>query len=370
MNKKFWLTAFTLTGTMIGAGILGLPYVFSKSGFLIGMFWILFFGGILIYVKLCMGEVTLRTKGIHQLPGYAKIYLGKNGKRIMFFSMVFGIYSALLAYLIGEGQSLSKLFTGNLDYAIFFAVGFWVIMTLLLREGLKGLKKVEAYGVLAIIFIVVGIFLWFASEIHYENLSYFNKENFFLPLGVTLFALLGFSSIPELRREIKGSEKLLRKAIITGALISIVIYFIFTFSFVGVYGNNISEVATLSSGRFISLLGAFTMLTSYFVLSFVLKDIFVFDLKKSKTISFVFVSVVPLILYLFVSFFKLASFVSVLGIGGVISGGLTGIMILVMSMKAKKKSRLKPSYKMPLNWITVFVLSLIFIIGCIIEIFL
>src|SRR3989344_178549 len=292
------------------------------------MFWILFFGGILIYVKLCMGEVTLRTKGIHQLPGYAKIYLGKNGKRIMFFSMVFGIYSALLAYLIGEGQSLSKLFTGNLDYAIFFAVGFWVIMTLLLREGLKGLKKVEAYGVLAIIFIVVGIFLWFASEIHYENLSYFNKENFFLPLGVTFFA------------------------------------------FVGVYGGSVGEVATLSSGRFISLLGAFTMLTSYFVLSFVLKDIFVFDLKKSKTISFVFVSVVPLILYLFVSFFKLASFVSVLGIGGVISGGLTGIMILVMSMKAKKKSRLKPSYKMPLNWITVFVLSLIFIIGCIIEIFL
>src|SRR3989338_6100102 len=338
MNKKFWLTAFTLTGTMIGAGILGLPYVFSKSGFLIGMFWILFFGGILIYVKLCMGEVTLRTKGIHQLPGYAKIYLGKNGKRIMFISMVFGIYSALLAYLI--------------------------------REGHKGLKKVEAYGVLAIIFIVVGIFLWFASEIHYENLSYFNKENFFLPLGVTLFALLGFSSIPELRREIKGSEKLLRKAIITGALISIVIYFIFTFSFVGVYGGSVGEVATLSSGRFISLLGAFTMLTSYFVLSFVLKDIFVFDLKKSKTISFVFVSVVPLILYLFVSFFKLASFVSVLGIGGVISGGLTGIMILVMSMKAKKKSRLKPSYKMPLNWITVFVLSLIFIIGCIIEIFL
>src|SRR3989344_3926256 len=76
------------------------------------------------------------------------------------------------------------------------------------------------------------------------------------------------------------------------------------------------------------------------------------------------------LLCLQVIFFKLASFVSVLGIGGVISGGLTGIMILVMSMKAKKKSRLKPSYKMPLNWITVFVLSLIFIIGCIIEIFL
>ena len=32
VNKKFWATAFTLTGTVVGAGILGLPYVFSQSG--------------------------------------------------------------------------------------------------------------------------------------------------------------------------------------------------------------------------------------------------------------------------------------------------------------------------------------------------
>jgi hypothetical protein len=32
-TKRFWATTFTLSGTIIGAGILGLPYVFSQSGY-------------------------------------------------------------------------------------------------------------------------------------------------------------------------------------------------------------------------------------------------------------------------------------------------------------------------------------------------
>ena len=62
VTKKFWAAAFTLTGTVIGAGILGLPYVFSKSGFYVGLFWLLFLGSIIILCKLYLGEVILRTK--------------------------------------------------------------------------------------------------------------------------------------------------------------------------------------------------------------------------------------------------------------------------------------------------------------------
>ena len=74
------------------------------------------------------------------------------------------------------------------------------------------------------------------------------------------------------------------------------------------------------------------MLTSYFVLSFSLKDIFLYDLKKKK-MSFLFVSVIPLVIYLLVTFFNLADFVMVLGIGGVISGGITAILIFLMNLR-------------------------------------
>jgi len=367
-HKRFWATAFTLTGTIIGAGILGLPYVFSKSGFFLGFFWLVVLGIVMVFVNLCLGEVTLRTKKVMHLPGFAEKYLGKKGKILMLFAVAFGIYSALLAYLIGEGQSFSKLFFGTLDYSIYFAVAFWLGMVFLMREGLRGLKKVEIYGVLIIIVIIFGMLFWFFPDVNLKNIHYYDFSNFFLPFGVILFALLGFTSIPEMRMMIKGNEKLLKKAIILGSVIPVILYFIFSFIFIGVLGKNISEVATVSFGGIITLLGIATMLTSYFVLSFALKDIFVYDLNM-KGLVFPFVFIAPLLLYFIVLFFNLADFVKVLGVGGVVSGGLTGILILIMNKKSKIKGNRKPEFSIPVNWPVIVVLSVIFLLGVAAELF-
>ena len=368
MNKKFWATTFTLTGTIIGAGILGLPYVFAQSGFLAGLFWLIVLGAVMIFVNLTLSETILRTKGKHQLSGYAEKYLGRWGKYAMFFAMLFGIYSALLAYLIGEGESLSKLLPGNIN-PILLGIAFWLVMTLLLREGLRGLKKIETWGVLGIIIIILGIFIKFIPHVQPSNLLTFNLPNFVLPIGVIMFALLGFTSIPELRQEIKGQEKFFKKAIILGTLIPIFLYILFSSIFVGILGKNVTEVATLSFGPLITILGIFTMLTSYFVLSYSIRDTFKYDFKTSKTTNFVFTSLAPLIVYILVSKFNILGFASILGIGGVISGGSTGILILLMSKKAKTKTRngKNPEIQMPITWPVIILLVFIFIAGIVLE---
>ena len=117
-NWKLFAAVATMTGGIVGAGFLGIPYVVAKSGFLIGFLEIIFLGIVLLVAKLCLGEILLRTEKTHQLPGLAKLYLGRWGYRLMFFSMLFGIYSALVAYLIGEGESLSYIFTGTILWRI------------------------------------------------------------------------------------------------------------------------------------------------------------------------------------------------------------------------------------------------------------
>lgn len=366
MNKVFWSTAFTLTGTIIGAGILGLPYVFAKSGFFIGLLWLIVLGGIMVLMNLYLGEVTLRTKENHQLAGYARIYLGKWGSRIMFFAMVFGVYSALLAYLIGEGESFSQLL--GFGTPLIWGIVFWIVMTFLLGQGLKELKKVETWGVLAIIALVLGIFVYFLPSVDYTNFFFIGKSHLFLPIGVVLFALLGFTSIPELRREIEGDEKKFKKAILIGSLIPVGLYVLFSMVFIGVLGVDVTEVATLSFGPFVTILGIFTMLTSFFVLSFSLKDLYEADYGLSKANIFVLTSLLPLALFLIVTILRWDSFIEVIGIGGVVSGGLTGILILLMNRKAKKvDKRRKVIYSIPLNWLVVLGLSLVFVFGVVAE---
>jgi len=368
-DKKFWEAVFTLTGAIIGAGILGLPYVFAQSGYLIGLFWIIFLGLIVGYVFLCLGEVSLRTKKTLQLTGYVKKYLGNKAEWIMFFSVIFGVYIALLAYLIGEGQSLSVIFTSSEDNALYFAFGFWIFMSLLLREGLRGLKKVESWGVIAILLILAIILVIYTPEIKYENLNYINVSNFFIPFGVVLFALIGFNIVPELEMIIKGKEKKFKKAITLGVLIPIIVYILFSLIFEGVLGRNAPEVATTSSIKLVTVLGIFTMMTSYFVLSFSLKDVFVYDLNLSKKSSYFLVIIFPLLIYLFLYFLNKLSFINVIGIGGVISGGITGILILLMNISSKKKGDRKPEYEMPINWFIILLISIIFIFGVIVELF-
>jgi len=368
MNKKFWATTFTLTGTIVGAGILGLPYIFAKSGWLTGLFWLIMLGAVMLFVNLSLGEITLRTKGKHQLSGYAKKYLGNWGRYIMFVAVMFGIYSALLAYLIGEGESLSRLLPGNIN-PIFLGIFFWIIMTLLLREGLRGLKRIETWGVIGVIIIVLTIFFRFLPQIDASNLMTFNQSYLTLPIGVVMFALLGFSSIPELRQEIKGQEKLFKRAIIIGSLIPITLYILFTAVFVGILGKEVTEIATLSFGPIITILGIFTMFTAYLVLSFSIKDTFKFDIKSTPGVNFIFTSFIPLVIYIIVSTYDLFSFASILGIGGVISGGLTGIMVILIGKRAKKHKRNKndPEIQMPINWPIIIILSIIFIAGIVLE---
>jgi len=370
VNKKFWAATFTLTGTIIGAGILGLPYIFAQSGFLAGLFWLIVLGAVILFVNLTLGEITLRTKGKHQLSGYAEKYLGKWGKRAMFFAMTFGIYSALLAYLVGEGESFSQLLPGNIN-PLWLGFGFWIIMTLLLREGLKGLKKIETYGVIAIIAIILGIFIKFIPQINSANLLTINFPNFGLPIGIVLFALLGFTSIPELKKEITGQEKINKKAIIIGTIIPVILYILFSAIFVGILGKGVTEVATLSFGPLITILGIFTMLTSYFVLSYSLKETLKYDITTNKQNNFIFTSIVPLILYILIIKLSLFGFATILGIGGVISGGIMGILILLISKRAKSKTRnnKKPEIQIPINWPIIIILSIIFLGSIIIQFF-
>ncbi len=100
MKGKTFRAMATLVGTVIGAGIFGIPYVIAKIGFLPGIFYLLILSALVLILNLIYGEIILRTHGDHQLTGYGEIYLGKRGKFLATLAIFTAAYGALLAYLI------------------------------------------------------------------------------------------------------------------------------------------------------------------------------------------------------------------------------------------------------------------------------
>lgn len=355
----------TLTGTIIGAGFLGIPHVVAKSGFLIGIAHIVAIGLIIMLINLYLGEISLRTKGLHQLPGYARRYLGKFGSGMMFFSMIFGIYSALTAYLLGEGQSLSFVIFGTTTYALLLSIAFFALMAFLVYKGIEALKRGESIGLIAVLVIVALIAIFFIPKINLQNLTYMtdNPVMAFFPYSIVLFSFLAFSSLPELERELKGNERLMKKAILIGSLIPIVAYLLFTFVVVGFAGRATPEIATIVLGKLPSLLAIFTMFTAFFALSMAMRDMYMLDFRLKKIIAWLLACFVPLIIFLLVVKYNLTTFIKLLELSGSIAGGIAGIAIVLMAIRAKKLGNRKPEYSMPINWFIVALLIALFAFG-------
>jgi amino acid transporter len=261
------------------------------------------------------------------------------------------------------------LFFGNLNYSLYFSIAFWIILTLLLEGGIERLKRIETLGVIIVAIIIFFIFISYLPSMNLENLRHYNTNNFFLPIGVVLFALLGFTSLPELRAELKGDEKDLKYSIILGSLIPIFIYLIFSISFIAVLGKDIREIATLSFGPLIALIGIFTMLTCYFVLSFSLKDVCIYDLNIKRGKRFFIKSIVPLLLFLIIYSLRWDSFSKIISITGVLGSGLTGILCIFMNYRSKKIGKRKPEYTIYINKFILSLISLIFLAGVLIELY-
>lgn len=361
-----------MLGTMIGAGIFGIPYVIMKSGITIGITHIIIIASIMSIILLYLGEIILRTKGEHHLSGYAEKYLGKKGKIIMLLSTVGGIYAAILAYLIGVGKSLSFLLYNNANYSLQLGIAFWITMSLIIFIGIKALKNGEFVGVSAVLILIISMSVFFYNKIDFNNFQNLKPEiflDYFTPFGVILFAFLCYSIIPEVSRVLGNNKKEMKRSIISALIIASIIYIIFTLIVIGLHGTSTPEIATISLGKPFIFLGILTMFNAYLALSIALMDTLKLDFAQSKFKAWLYAIIIPVILFITLSLTNSADFRKVIGMGGVISGGLTSILILLMINKAKILGNRHPEYSIPTSKFLKFILIIILVIGTIIEIY-
>lgn len=353
---KTLLAVATIMGTVVGAGILGLPYAISESGFIPGLTLILIITFSMTLLLLYLGEVVLRCKEVYQLPGLVNKYLGSNAAKFTLILFALSIYSALISYLTGMGELMP-------DYKKEFMTVFAIIMSYFIHKGVHSLGKSQLILMSLKVGLILTISLTLIPSININNLTTINTGKLFYPFGVIFFALTGYSVIPELEQVLIKDKNKFKKSVIIGMTACMALYIIFSLTMIGAYNSNINQLATESLNNSLSTIGLLlvilSMTTPFIGLGVALKDMFIHDLKMSNKTAVLLTIGAPLIINLLFN----PSFVEPLLISGTYSGGLTGLVIIALWLKSRKQGTIKKEYKAPLGLTGALIVTGAIIIG-------
>ena len=233
-----------VSGTCIGAGMLGLPVSTAAGGMMPTMCLFVIIWLLMTFSALVMLEVSLWFKGETNLISMAKHTLGKKGEMIAWVTYVVFLYCLMGAYtasgsaLFGQGVSL---FTG---ISLFKQANAFIYTGMFALVVFMGAKYVDYLNRFLIAGLVVAYFLLITYVTpHVETAKLLHAEPRFLmaaiPLMVTSF---GFHLlIPSLKSYLKEDVLKLRTAIIFGGMIPFMVYFVWELVILGVvpvYGEN------------------------------------------------------------------------------------------------------------------------------------
>ncbi len=228
-----------LVGTLVGAGVLGLPYAASKVGLIPAM-------GILFGIMLLMlftSFIVLKLSaemGGAQMSTIAQSSLGKTGGWIMYLSIMITGFGAFLAYIAGIGSIFTNLFGVNETIGAIF---FWILASSVIYLGLEASGKTELIMSLLLLAIFIGITGMLLPHARLENALYADYTGIFSMMGVVIFAFGFHTVIPDVYRGI-GSYKKTKKIIVLAFLIPTVVYAVFMVVFLMTFGKNTPQVAT------------------------------------------------------------------------------------------------------------------------------
>ncbi len=218
-----------IAGTTIGAGMLALPIASSGLGFTTAI--------IILFMTWCLMTYTaLLTLELHQnappnatLNTLAKNLLGKKGQIIANFSMIFLFYALCAAYIAGGGGQLQAMLSEWSQNKLPSQVGvitFAVVFGSIIILGASTVDKINQVLFIIKILVLTTMFYMLTPHVQADHLLNMPIEQGLIisaiPVIVTSFGFHG--SIPSIVKYMGVDVRSLRKVMIAGASMPLIIY--------------------------------------------------------------------------------------------------------------------------------------------------
>lgn len=247
-NSRVFGSIMLISGSCIGAGMLGLPVLSAAAGFqpTVLMFILCWF--FVTCAALLLVEVNLWFSGEVNLLTMADKTLGKIGKGLSWLLFLFLFYSLTLAYVAGGGSLFVTLMHSWLGVSVpdsFGPIFISLIFGLAVYLGtgsVDWLNRILMIGLAISYALLVGLG---SSHVEVTNLSYqdWTSSLFLMPI---MFISFGFHNlIPSLKTYLHSNPQQLRLSIMIGSAIPLIVYLVWIWVILGLVPSDV--VAALAS---------------------------------------------------------------------------------------------------------------------------
>lgn len=375
-----------ISGTTIGAGMLGIPLVTAASGFLPGVLitslvWFFMYCTALLFL-----EVTLWMPDGSNVLSMSKKFLGPYGRLFSGALFIFLYYCLMVAYFDAGAPLFARAFSffgfslSPILSFVLFGASFALIVTL-------GPKSIDRTNVIISVAMIAAWFLLIgsgASEVKQAPLKVVEWQKMFLAMPV-LFSAFGFHNvIPSLSTYLKRDRKALRRSIFWGSLIPLLVYIVWQWLIIGAIPHKdivdaFKEGIAISDSfqtqlshpyfsTFTRFFAFFAIVTSMLGVSFSMVDFLGDGLKVKKRVglSRLFLSMLTFVPPMVFSIFYPDIFANALGVaGGFGEALLNGLLPISLLWVGKYVWKLKADLKWLENrlMLTLLALYALFVIG-------
>lgn len=360
-NSKVFGSTLIIAGTTIGAGMLALPLASAGIGFTTSLIIMITLWALMAYTALLMIEVHQHADKSATLHTLAKQFLGKKGKWLASFAMMFLFYALCAAYIAGGGAQFAERianFTGVEISGTNATLLFTLLVAGIVIIGTATVDKVNRVLFTIKVLMMAVVLTFLAPNVTESYLMSMPIEQGLVIAAIpVIFTSFGFhGSIPAIVNYLDGHTPSLRRAIVIGSAIPLIIYVFWQLVTLGVVNQAtlienqglsalISTLATTvhqsNLGQTIGIFADLALLTSFLGVSLGLFE-FLGDTMKQRGVSSsrLAVGLVTFLPPMGFALFYPQGFITALGYAAIALVVLAIFLPIMMVRKARAQSQL------------------------------
>lgn len=217
-----------ISGTCIGAGMLGLPVTTAAAGFYPTLFCFIAIWLVMTFAALAFLEVSFFLPGETNFISLVQVTLGNKAKKIAWLAYLLFLYSIMAAYTSGGITALAQVLAIDIHVPIKLAgtIALFVLpFAVMIYCGTNVVDRINRWLVLAL-FVAFAAICWLVAGNQVLAISSVESQPKFLLFGLPLMVTsFGYHLlIPTLKSHMRENVNNLRLAIVIGGLLPFIIY--------------------------------------------------------------------------------------------------------------------------------------------------